>query len=401
MTDEPMAPPPPSEPPPPPGRRLTRATDDKVLSGLCGGLGRYFGLDPVIFRVAFVVLSLVGGTGILLYLLGWLLIPDDAGATPIDRYVHGRSRQLALATLIGLGIVLLFGGWDDHRGGDFPIALALVGIGAAVLWSRRNRSGHGPGPLGSPTPSPTPSPTAEVAPPSPPPPPSASAASSERTAPMAAPMAAPVPPVPPASPVPAKAPRPRSALVPVTLSMLAVLGGALALLDVTLATGLAIALLFTGGAMVVGAWRGRARGLIPVAMLLGLGLGVTSVVDVPLTGEIGDRLYRPASVSEIRSSYRLGIGQIVLDLRKVDLAGRDQSVLVTDGIGHVDVIVPAGVEVVAIGHAGAGDVRLFGSDSDGTHIDRRVVSPGIEGGGRLTVRARVGAGQVEVRRAAA
>src|SRR4051794_14947801 len=62
-TDETMTPPPPSDPPPsatpPPARRLTRSTDDKVLSGLCGGLGRYFGLDPVIFRVAFVVLALV------------------------------------------------------------------------------------------------------------------------------------------------------------------------------------------------------------------------------------------------------------------------------------------------------------------------------------------------------
>lgn len=380
-TDESMTPPPPpSDPPPGPARRLTRSTDDKVLTGLCGGLGRYFGLDPVIFRVAFVVLALVGGTGILLYLLGWLLIPDDLGTTPADRFVHGRNRQLALAVLIGLGIVLLFGGWDDHRGGDFPVALALIGIGAAVLLSRRNRS-RDDGPNG-PTPGPAApvSPTAEVAPPPPPPPPREAAVAD--TAPM-------------------KPPKPRSALVPVTLSGLLVLGGALALLKVTVATGLAIALLFTGGAMVVGAWRGRARWLIPVAMVLGFGLCVASVIDVPVTGEIGTRRYRPAALSEMRDTYRLGIGEIIVDLRDVDLAGRNESVLVTDGIGHLVVIMPDGPEVVVLGHAGAGDLRLFDKESDGTHVNRRVVSPGREGAGSLTVRARVGAGQVEVRRAAA
>lgn len=395
MTDEPMAvpPPPPQDPPPAADRRLTRAADDKVLTGLCGGLGRYFGIDPVIFRVAFVVLSLVGGTGIVLYLLGSLLVPDDAGSTPVDRFVHGRARQLALAMLIGVGIVALFGGWDGRHRGDFPVALALIGIGAAVLLSRRNRSGPGPGPVGSPT--------AEVAPPPPPPPPSG-AATAEFTTPVDAPVPAPSRlPKTPKPPKPPKLPKPRSALIPVTCSSLLVLGGVLALLKVTLATGLAIALLFIGGAMVVGAWRGRARGLIPVAALLALGLGAASVMDVPMSGGIGERRYRPASADEIRSTYRLGIGEIVLDLRDVNLAGRDQSILLTDGIGHLEVIVPPDVEVEAIAHAGAGDVRLFETDGDGSHVDRTVVSPGGVGAGRLMVRARVGIGQVEVRRAAA
>jgi predicted membrane protein len=138
-----------------------------------------------------------------------------------------------------------------------------------------------------------------------------------------------------------------------------------------------------------------------VAVILGLGLCAASVVDVPLEGGIGGRVYRPASAAEIRDTYRLGIGEIILDLSHADLAGRTESVLATTGIGHLAVIVPAGVEVEAIGHAGAGDVRLFGVDNDGNQVDRRIVSPGTEGGGHLTVRARVGIGQVEVRRAAA
>ncbi len=381
-----MTPPPPLDPPPDDGgqatqagRRLTRSTDDKVLTGLCGGLGRHFGLDPVIFRVAFVVLSIAGGTGVLLYLLGWLFVPDDQGHAATDRLTNKRSRQLVLGILIGAGILALFDGWDTGWGHDSPVALALIATGAVVLWSRRNKPG--PGPDLAPAPAPG-SPTAEVAPPPPPPPPSAKPANAAKAAKV-------------------KAPKPRSALVPVTLSALLMLGGTLALLDVTLATGLAIALLVTGAAMVVGAFRGRARWLIPVAMLLGFGLAVASVIDVPITGEIGTRRYQPAAIGDLRETYRLGIGEIIVDLRAIDLGGGDRSVLVTDGIGHLVVIVPNGPEVVAIGHAGAGDVRLFGRESDGSHVDRRVVSRGQEGGGRLTVRARLGAGQVEVRRAAA
>ena len=68
------------------GNRLTRSTDDKVVSGLAGGLGRYFGIDPVVFRIAFVVLTLAGGSGSLLYLVGWLMIPDDAGGNALKRF---------------------------------------------------------------------------------------------------------------------------------------------------------------------------------------------------------------------------------------------------------------------------------------------------------------------------
>ncbi len=386
-TDETVTPPPPAPPPsdpaPPPGR-LTRATDDKVLTGLCGGLGRHFGVDPVVFRVAFVVLSIAGGTGVLLYLAGWLLIPDDQGTAVTDRFTGSRSRNLALAILIGAGVLMLVDGWDTHWGNDSAIAVALIAAGGLWLWSRRDRS-QPPAP-----PSPPSSPAAEVAPPAPPPPPpapSSEAPSRDATTGGAARAAAP--------------PKPRSALVPVTLSLLLVLGGALSLLNVTLATGLAVALLVTGGAMVVGAWRGRARGLIPVAIVLGMGLCVAAVVDVSFTGGIGERFHQPLAISELETSYRLGIGEIVVDLRRLDLTGRSESVLVTAGIGHVEVIVPPGVEVVSAGHAGAGEVVLFGASGEGTSVDRRLVSPGRDGGGRLTVDARVGIGQVEVRRAAA
>jgi phage shock protein PspC (stress-responsive transcriptional regulator) len=62
------------------GARLRLAAVDRKIAGVCGGLGEYFELDPVLFRAAFLVLILAGGLGILLYLALWLVIPGPAAA---------------------------------------------------------------------------------------------------------------------------------------------------------------------------------------------------------------------------------------------------------------------------------------------------------------------------------
>ncbi len=56
---------------------LRRSYTDRMLGGVAGGLARYFNVDPMIVRIAFVVLTIVGGAGIPLYLAGLLLIPDE------------------------------------------------------------------------------------------------------------------------------------------------------------------------------------------------------------------------------------------------------------------------------------------------------------------------------------
>jgi hypothetical protein len=133
-----------------------------------------------------------------------------------------------------------------------------------------------------------------------------------------------------------------------------------------------------------------------VALVLGVSLAAASVLDVPLRGGTGDRTYRPTSVADVRPTYRMAAGEIVLDLRGLDLQGRTARVLVTNGVGHIQIFVPPTATVVASGHAGAGEVRLLGWSWDGAHVDRRRTATGVEGGGRLIVEARVGLGQVEV-----
>ena len=58
-----------------PYRRLTLSTDDKMIGGVCGGIASYFNVDPTLIRVIAVVLALVGGGGIIAYLLAWLIMP--------------------------------------------------------------------------------------------------------------------------------------------------------------------------------------------------------------------------------------------------------------------------------------------------------------------------------------
>ena len=55
--------------------RLYRSSKDKVLAGVCGGLGEYFKIDPVIIRILWVVFSLIYGVGILAYIVAWIIVP--------------------------------------------------------------------------------------------------------------------------------------------------------------------------------------------------------------------------------------------------------------------------------------------------------------------------------------
>ncbi|HEB83754.1 MAG TPA: PspC domain-containing protein [Bacteroidetes bacterium] len=63
-------------------KRLRRSRRDSVIAGVCGGLGEYFNVDPVVFRVIWVVLLLTAGTGLLGYLICWIIIPREPEPIP-------------------------------------------------------------------------------------------------------------------------------------------------------------------------------------------------------------------------------------------------------------------------------------------------------------------------------
>lgn len=116
-------------------RRLYRSTTDQVIGGVCGGLGDYFAVDPIWFRVGFVLLALGGGSGVLIYLLMWLIVrPQPEGYIPP---AEGR-RSLSGAAVIGMvfifvGTVVLVNTIAPSLGQYFwPAVLVLGGLALVI-----------------------------------------------------------------------------------------------------------------------------------------------------------------------------------------------------------------------------------------------------------------------------
>ncbi len=124
-----------SGPAPSPPRVLRRSREDRVIAGVCGGLGRYLGIDPVLLRIAFVVLALAGGGGVLLYLVSWVLIPNERpGESLGDRPPSGADtlRLVIGGLLVVVGALMLLE-MSVPRIGRYLWPLALIAIGVAVI----------------------------------------------------------------------------------------------------------------------------------------------------------------------------------------------------------------------------------------------------------------------------
>src|SRR3954452_9636345 len=91
---------------PPPARRVTRSTGDGKLGGVAAGLGRHLGIDPTLVRVAFAVLALFGGSGIALYVILWIVLPAEDGASVLGEDTS-TARKVALGVLLVAAVVSL------------------------------------------------------------------------------------------------------------------------------------------------------------------------------------------------------------------------------------------------------------------------------------------------------
>lgn len=114
-----------------PVRRLRRSREDRVLGGVCGGLGRYLGADPVLLRIALVALALSGGIGLLLYLIAWVAVPEaEDPEPPLDTSGRHGAALVAGATLVAVGALLLVREalpWPTS-GAFWPLVVVVAGI---------------------------------------------------------------------------------------------------------------------------------------------------------------------------------------------------------------------------------------------------------------------------------
>ncbi len=182
-----------------------------------------------------------------------------------------------------------------------------------------------------------------------------------------------------------------------TLWLLAALG-----VDIPVAVVTPVVLISLGLAVVVSAVRGEDHAAIGLAIFVGIwlaiGATVTTVVDVPLTGAVGEHDLAPVALTELEDDYRLFAGSQVLDLRDMVLTAGTTEVSLSTVLGEIDVVVPESMAVRVDASVAGGSIDLDGDAADGLGLDDVMESDNwADAPQRLDLELRVGLGEVRVR----
>lgn len=340
--------PPPAAPQQAPRQLLRRSSSDRVVAGVCGGLGRRYGIDPSALRVMFVVAVLAAGLGLLVYAALWLLLPDDR--QPESGTLTRSLWRLVLGSLLAAAAALTLLTWLTSLAGLSGVVVGgfLVGL---VVWLYTRR-GRGPQPA-------PPGPEEHAVPPV--------GFAHGGTGGYEWP---PVPVQPPAPPAPVD----RSYLGLIVL-LAAMMTGSL--LTAAAAAGLvpagpvavlAAVLAVIAIGLVVSAFRGRARWLVVPALLVALALPPAALfeehaseIGQAATTGIGERQWQPLAPG---GDFRLGIGSATLDLAEwarhpvADAPVPGDSIAASVGLGELVVEVPSTWQVDLTATADIGEIVI-------------------------------------------
>jgi phage shock protein PspC (stress-responsive transcriptional regulator) len=288
-------------------KRLQRSRSDRMVAGVCGGLARYFDIHPAFYRVGFVVLTLLGGAGILIYAAAALVIPDE-----------GKEDSVATAAL------------RNRRDRPWPlIGLALVGVALASLLSRATLWPHG------------------------------------------------------------------DAWIPLLIAGAAILWVTRHSNRVTTDDASTLAAEDSRRLRRVGKGLAIAAGTV-VALTLVAAAVFASIFHVHVGRGVGDRTYVAAGADDLHRNYRLGIGNLTVDLGNVQFRNGETHVGTRVDVGNLRVIVPDGVALRVRGDAQLGQVEILGQSADGRNVDKKIDQAGKR---ILVLDAHVGVGKVTVTRA--
>ena len=343
--------------------RPVRSQADGKVAGVAAGIGYRYGVDPLLIRIAFVVSAIFGGAGIALYIACWLALPK----APLESEADKLSPTRLVALVVLLVVALTSAPFDSDVAGASLLSAVLMLGGLWLLYQRQ------PTPPGTQDPDATgaePMPPVEPAwwgqtqPPEQEPP----AWDPLRTAPFAWDL-----PEPPERPDPSRDTAPRSRLTTVFLGLalltaagttaIAIAGGVAWLTPGRIA---AAALAVIGLGLVIGAFLRTGHGLLIAAAPLA-GFVILSSLVGPLNtdGGVGGRNFRPATVSELQTEYRVGVGEMKLDLRDI-LLDEDRTVDASTGIGRVEVILSEGMNIRVSCNTDIGDTDCLPDQQAGT-----------------------------------
>jgi phage shock protein PspC (stress-responsive transcriptional regulator) len=351
MTTTPSSPPDSSEGPGPdgprPGPRVSREEiadlsrlrrtvgPDRRIGGVAGGLARHLDVDPLLVRVLLVVLALFGGAGLVLYLALWLFVPEDyTGRTVISTREDTRKVLLIVAGVVAL-ICLTGATFNDSS--LWPLIVIAGGALLFLTLREQRRSGYDEPPVSSGSSAYGSSMTGWVGDDQA----TATAAPTQtygdyRTASY--------------SRRPSDPRRRGPILFWWVLASIALVLGSLSMIDMAGAdlpgsVYPATALAIIAAGLLLGAFWGRAGGLIFLGFLALLGTGAATAAD-RFTDETR---HTPTSAAAVQDTYRIGAGTMVLDLSHVtDPARLDgRQIQVTGGAAQLVIVVPDTMDVAA------------------------------------------------------
>ncbi|MBW3084731.1 hypothetical protein KEM60_00920 [Austwickia sp. TVS 96-490-7B] len=358
---------------------MVRWRDDRWIAGVARGIAARWDIDPVLLRIALILTAFVGGLGVAMYLLGWLVLPDEDGNIPLVRAFREHHGIPMVVVALIISAMVIVGTPADQAAG------ALILLGAFTLWLLWQRTDRSPSaPLSSPQ-------VEDVIPPR---------MSSPHDVTLLS------PPVPPAA---LRPPQPRRRH-PGWHWWLIILGLALLVWPVTWlisrqvgttanvahVIASAVTCIVLGTAVTVQGARGyRTLGTGTFTALLAVGALCTpaGLDGIPRDGlSVGVRHWTPTVATELQDHYQLTVGDGQIDLSalsRTDLAGR--SIRADVGVGRLQVRIPADVPVNVIPRVRAGQIILRGTP-DGepvNHSDDQTA---------LRLVAEVTAGDIEIER---
>lgn len=109
-------------------KQLYRSKKNKILGGVAGGLGEYFGVDPVVFRTLFILFTIFGGWGILVYFILWFIIPPEGHNSAINEDSMHASFEEMKSQVKNL-TENVKGKTQSNRGASFWLALLFIFLG--------------------------------------------------------------------------------------------------------------------------------------------------------------------------------------------------------------------------------------------------------------------------------
>lgn len=407
-------------------KRLTRSRDDRFIGGVAAGIARYFNLDPVLIRIAFVLSIALGGIGVIAYLFLLALVPIDGDQDEPVEPPSGLKRFGVIAGTVVVGIIAIAsidgggpGGWFFGVGPGPLFGVVIWGLAIyGVYWLVRKSTGGDNARTGAFGRAPTPpdsatTPTTHAAPPTPATKPEATDQSNDDTAvlddrePVTTEAPTAVTTTMAASPTQNAPVRPTGnvgatdaqrnlkddapstvgrIMIWVAIGIAALIGFSILAAGSTVATAvfgaipMASLVILLGGGLIFAAIQNRRKVaivLLASAAVIAIPMAAVSIADLRIEGSYGERTEEPRLAADIpEDGYRMAAGVMTLDLRNMPFqSGSDLTLPVHSGMGATRVIVPDNVCVTGQVDGKAGLLEIRGTDTSGVGIDQTLNAP--------------------------